>query len=33
VADGHWGIDAFNTVSEANPYGELNSIIEIEPQA
>jgi chromosome partitioning protein len=31
VVDGLWTVDPFNAISEPNPFGELNSIIDIAP--
>ena len=33
VIDGDWRSDPHNTYVESNPFGELNSIIEVNPQA
>jgi chromosome partitioning protein len=29
VVDGQWTVDPFNDASESNPYGELNSVVEV----
>jgi hypothetical protein len=31
VVDGHWSVDPHNSLSEPNPFGELNSIIDVAP--
>jgi len=29
VVDGHWQQDPYNETTELNPYGELNSVLEV----